>query len=262
MHPSPEARAEVLLSARDLNVQYGALRALDGATFEVRAGEVLGVIGPNGAGKSTCFAALTNCVARAGSVTLRGASIDKVPTQRLAALGLKRTFQQNSFFGEISVLENAVCALFRSSSTAMAASFCMPWVERRQRHDAEDKARALLRSFHVGDEFHQRLPTEIPYGVQRLLSIAMAYGDGAQVLLLDEPAAGIGGEDMRELMAIIAKLRRDGVGVVVIEHHMDLIMELADNIVVLDRGKQIAIGLPAQIRANEQVREAYLGKEA
>jgi branched-chain amino acid transport system ATP-binding protein len=251
----------LLLDARNLRVAYGSLVALDNANFVVRAGQILGVIGPNGAGKSTTYAALTNRVSRSGTVSYDGASIDTLKPHQFATVGIKRTFQQNSFFSEITVLENMICAIQDSATSNLWTSFTRPWVEMRNRAVAEARARALLQDFNLPDDFLDRFPHEIPYGTQRILSIAMAYGNGARILMLDEPAAGIGGNDMQALIAILAQLKARGVGMIVIEHHMDLIMQLADEIVVLDRGRQIAMGTPLEIQANPAVREAYLGKE-
>jgi len=255
-----ETRSAVL-SARELAVSFGALRALDGLSFDVVSGRMLGIIGPNGAGKSTAFNAITNVVSHSGSAVLKGEDISAVPTQDLARRGLKRTFQQNSFFGELTVLENAVCALHASHASSLAESLFLPLREMRRRALAEEAAASLLSAFEIDERWFAQLPGEIPYGTQRLLSVALAYGDGAEVLLLDEPAAGIGGNDMTALSLVLRRLKEQGVALVLIEHHMDLIMALADEIVVLDQGRQIATGTPEAVRQNPAVREAYLGRE-
>lgn len=250
------------LQVQKLEVSYGALKAVQGMTFDCDAGEILGVIGPNGAGKSSTFNAITNRVTKSGSVTLDGQSLDAVPTHEMHRFGLKRTFQQNSFFADMTVLRNVELALGRSYTPSLLRLIANPFVagglERRRR----EKAEQLLAEFHIPTEYYHLRPDEIPYGTQRLLSIAMCYGTGAKVLLVDEPAAGIGGEDMDVLRDILVKIRNMGVAVVLIEHHMDLVMEVCDRIAVIDRGVQIAYGTPREIQADPKVRAAYLGGEA
>src|SRR5690606_35055505 len=228
--------------------------------FRSEAGSVLGIIGPNGAGKSTCFEATTNMVRREGRVFLHGDDVTSVPPYELAPLGLRRTFQQNVFFGELTVLENMTSVLLRRFGTSLAVSLAAPWGERRNRRNAEGAARELLERFGVPAQFHDLMPGSIPYGTQRMLSIALAPPGDAKVIMLDEPGAGLGGQDMLRLRAMLNQLRDEGVGLVVIEHHMDLIMAVADQIVVLDRGTVLAAGSPKDIREDPRVLEAYLGK--
>ena len=251
-----------LLRVEGLTVRYGALTALNDMSWQVEAGEILGIIGPNGAGKSSCFAAVTNAVRRQGHVHLAGRDVTGVPTYELARLGLRRTFQQNAFFGELTLLENAMAAMLLQHSTSLGRSIAMPWREAATRHEAERAAAALLTSFGIAASDHGKHPGDIAYGTQRLLSVVLAYGAGAQALLIDEPAAGTGGPDMKRLADLLVDLRRRGVAVVVIEHHMDLIMAIADRIVVIDQGCKLAEGLPAEIQRNEAVLEAYLGRAA
>lgn len=250
------------LKVQNLEVSYGSLKAVSGMTFDCNAGEILGIIGPNGAGKSSTFNAITNRVTKSGSVTLAGANLDHVPTHDMHKFGLKRTFQQNSFFAELSVLRNVELALGREFTPSLPQLLRNPlgWAgrERRRREIAE----RLLADFHIPREYFHLRPDEIPYGTQRLLSIAMCFGTGATVLLADEPAAGIGGEDMEVLSEILIKIRAMGVAVVLIEHHMDLVMKVCDRIAVIDRGVQIAYGTPREIQADPKVRAAYLGGDA
>lgn len=249
-----------MLRVENLTVRYGALTALRDMSWEVSAGEILGIIGPNGAGKSSCFAAVTNSVPHAGEVFLKGQRVTGVATHDLARLGLRRTFQQNAFFGDLTVLENTMGALLAEHSTGLAASLFAPWRELANRRRAEAAAAGLLESFGIPAAYHQALPGDIPYGVQRLLSVVLAYGSGAEAVLLDEPAAGIGGGDMRQLAQLLVELRRRGTAIVVIEHHMDLIMSVADRIVVIDQGRLLATGTPPEIQRDPAVREAYLGR--
>jgi len=250
------------LEVRNLGVRYGGFQALEDVSWEVASGEILGIIGPNGAGKSTCMAAATRSVKRTGSVFLGGEDVTKVPTDKLSRRGLRRTFQQNAFYGELTVLENASSALLWHEGSALWESIVLPIRERHTTRRRLQAAAELLREFGVPDEYFDLLPADIPYGTQRMLSVALAYGSGATALLVDEPAAGVGGADMASLAQTLRRLAEKGTALVVIEHHMDLIMAVADRIVVLDRGRMLATGTPAEIRSNEQVLEAYLGKAA
>ena len=254
--------APLLLRVEGLTVRYGALTALKGMSWQVSAGEILGIIGPNGAGKSSCFAAVTHAVPRQGDVWLAGERVTELPTFRLARRGLRRTFQQNAFFGELSILENAMAAILRQHSTSLPRSIVLPWKEAATRRKAEHAAAELLTSFGIETADHGKRPGDIAYGTQRLLSVVLAYGSGASALLIDEPAAGTGGPDMQRLADLLVELRRRGVAVVVIEHHMDLIMAIADRIVVIDQGRKLAEGTPAEIQRNDAVLEAYLGRAA
>ncbi|MBK0398197.1 ABC transporter ATP-binding protein [Limibaculum sp. M0105] len=249
-----------ILGVEELGVRYGALEALAGVSWQVEPGQILGIIGPNGAGKSTCYDAVTNLVVRSGRVVLDGEDVTKVPAHALASRGLRRAFQQNAFFDHLTVLENMVAVLQDDWGTSFPGCIFRPLAERRRAADARAAAAAQLARMRVEPRFHDRYPTEIPYGTQRMLSIALAHGGGAKVLMLDEPAAGLGGEDMRALVELLGALRDDGLSIVVIEHHMDLIMSVADRIVVLDQGRMLAEGTPAEIQANDAVLDAYLGR--
>lgn len=254
--------APAALAVEGVTVRYGALTALQGLSFEVASGAILGIIGPNGAGKSSSFAGITNAVRKQGRVRLFGEDVSTTPTQQLARMGLRRTFQQNSFFSGFTVLENAMAAFEVDQGASLATSLFAPWREIRRRGARRSEAKTLLSDFGIPAQFHDVRPDDLPHGMQRTLSVVLSYGAGARVLLVDEPAAGVGGEDMKVLVRLLDRLRGEGVAIVLIEHHMELVMDVVDSLLVIDRGRTIAHGDPVAVQRDPEVLAAYLGRTA
>ena len=251
------------LTLNAVTKSFGANTVVENFNFAVEKGEFISFLGPSGCGKTTVLRMIAGFETPSdGRITIDGQDVTDVPASRLAALGLRRAFQQNAFFTDMTVLDNMISVIQPSYGTGLLRAILRPVSEYRRAAQARDFAVQALIDMGIGPEFHDRLPGEIPYGTQRMLSIALANGTGARILLLDEPAAGLGGDDMRRLCDRLLALRAAGMAIVIIEHHMDLIMQITDRIVVLDRGRLLAYGTPAKIRSNPAVLEAYLGRDA
>ncbi|WP_236006901.1 ABC transporter ATP-binding protein [Nakamurella leprariae] len=248
-----------LLEMRDVTMRFGGLVALDSVSFSIRRGEILGLIGPNGAGKTTCFNAMTGVYRPSdGQVVFDGEPLGKLKRNQITRRGIARTFQNIRLFSEMTALENVVVGTdARHRTSVPGATFRTPR-HRREEHDAIERAMALLEFVGVGARATEKA-RNLPYGDQRRLEIARALATEPKLLCLDEPAAGFNPAEKAALMDLIRKIRADGYTVLLIEHDMRLVMGVTDRIVVLEFGKKIAEGQPAEIRENPAVIAAYLG---
>ena len=261
METNNQAAAETLLELDNVGISFGGLRAVDALGFRIERGQIVALIGPNGAGKTTVFNLITGVYRPTdGHVRWRGQDVTGLAPHRIAELGIRRTFQTIRLFADMTVLENVVAGQHLHIHQSWWQGLLSTPAQRREEQALVNKAMAVLERLGLADVAYEEA-TSLPYGVQRRVELARCLVADPELIILDEPAAGLNENESAELNATIRAIRDSGVTVILVEHDMSVVMNVADNIVVINFGKKIAEGNPDAIRSNPLVIEAYLGQD-
>ena len=251
---------KIVLEMQNVEKNFGGVRAIDNFSVKIEHGKIHGLIGPNGAGKTTIFNNITGIYKPdAGKIIFNGTDITGTAPYRVAQLGIGRTFQNIRLFANLSVIDNVIIASNLDASYNMPQAIFHSKKYKEREKFLREKAMSLLEVVGLQDKIHERA-NSLPYGHQRKLEIARAMALDPKLLLLDEPAAGMNAEESLELVNFVKEIQdRFDITILMIEHHMDVVTNLCDYCTVLNFGKTIAVGTPAEVKSNPEVIKAYLG---
>jgi branched-chain amino acid transport system ATP-binding protein len=251
-----------LLSIEEITKEYDGVKALERVSLKVGEGSIKGLIGPNGAGKSTLFHLISGVEKPdSGKILFKERNITEMESHERSALGIGRTFQTVQIWGNMTVVENVMAGMNRRLKGGLFSyGLWLPWVRRSER-EALKEAKQILDSLGLLGKW-ESMASQLPYGKQKLLEVGRALAMKPQLLLLDEPASGLTLKEIEQLSERVSQIRQEGVTVFIVEHHMGMVMEIADEIAVLHNGKLIGEGTPESVRRNPVVMEAYLSRRS
>jgi len=256
---SKPGMGELVLKVDKIRKQFGGLTAVNDISFDIHAGQIVGLIGPNGAGKSTTFNLITGVLAKtSGHVTYRGHDISDLPSREISRQGMARTFQHVKMIPDMTVLENVALGAYTRGETGVLSS--MLGTNKSEEQRCMKEAQHQLERIGMGNYLHEQAGN-LAMGPQRLMEIARALCCDPALLLLDEPAAGLRHKEKQELIKVLRQLQSEGMSILLVEHDMDLVMDVCDHLVVMEFGTLLTQGTPAEIQASPAVRAAYLGTE-
>lgn len=250
-----------ILETKSLTKNFGGLAAVSNVYFSIEKGEIVSLIGPNGAGKTTFFNLLTGFLRpTAGDIIYKSKTINKLPPHRIAEKGIIRTFQTIKVFPSVTVLEGVMMGRHQHLKSSLLQILCNSLFAREEEAKLWNDVKEILEFVGIYNR-RNTLAQNLPYGEQRLLAIAVALAAEPELLLLDEPVAGLNPEETQNVINLIYAIREKGITVLLVEHDMNVVMEVSDRVVVMDSGEKIAEGLPKEIQENEEVIKAYLGED-
>lgn len=255
------ANNDTLLELEGIGISFGGLRAVDDLSFKIKTGEIVGLIGPNGAGKTTVFNMITGVYKPTdGHIRWHGEEITGLVPHKIAAAGIRRTFQTIRLFADMTVLDNVIAGEHLQIQQKWWQGLLATPSQKREEKQLVDRAMEVLREMDLADVANENA-TSLPYGVQRRVEMARTLVAKPELIILDEPAAGLNENESAALNDTIRAIRNMGITVILVEHDMSVVMNVTDSIVVINFGKKIAEGNPEQIRGNPLVIEAYLGQD-
>ncbi len=260
--PPGDPDGSAILELHDVHLSFAGIKAIDGVSFSVKAGELFAIIGPNGAGKTSIF----NCISGAyhpqvGSIEFQGQSLLGLKPNKIADLGVARTFQNIELFPQLTVLDNLM--LGRHQHIRYGTPAAMLRIGKAAREEARNReiVEGIIEFLDIA-QFRRSFVAMLPYGIQKRIELGRALAMEPTLLLLDEPAAGMNLEETEDMARFITDIRRElRIGIILVDHDMRLVMDLADRVLVIDFGKQITIGVPDEVQRNPDVIRAYLGQE-